>query len=216
MASGPFTSGAARARRAPTSMRQSPRWRRGEAEIDLLYSERHQPRHPGRRGARAALCLDGPAARGAQVVFDNNYRPRLWPSRAEACAVFDRAFSLASTVLITLDDHQLLYGHASLDRSTDRRAGPGARRDRDQARRRTDARARRAARPGWRWRPSGWKRVVDHSRRRATPLAPATCRDELCGASSAEAAAFGNRSRGARDPAPRRGDPAGHARPDEA
>ena len=28
--------------------------------------------------------------------------------------MFDRAFSLASTVLITLDDHQLLYGHASL------------------------------------------------------------------------------------------------------
>lgn len=53
--------------------------------------------------------------RGAAVVFDNNYRPRLWPDRAEARAAFERAFALASVALITADDHQALYGLPSLD-----------------------------------------------------------------------------------------------------
>ena len=37
---------------------------RGRDRPALL--ERHQPRHPGRRGARAALCLDGLAARAGR------------------------------------------------------------------------------------------------------------------------------------------------------
>jgi 2-dehydro-3-deoxygluconokinase len=49
-------------------------------------------------------------ARGAQVVFDNNYRPRLWPDAAVARACFERAFELASVALVTADDHQLLFG----------------------------------------------------------------------------------------------------------
>jgi 2-dehydro-3-deoxygluconokinase len=87
----------------------------GEAALDLLYLS----------GISLAI-LDTAArerlfavmtrlrARGAQVVFDNNYRPRLWASKDEARAWFDRAFALASTALITLDDHQNLYGHATL------------------------------------------------------------------------------------------------------
>jgi len=47
---------------------------------------------------------------GKQVVFDNNYRPRLWPDAATARAVFDRAFSVATMALITADDHQAVYG----------------------------------------------------------------------------------------------------------
>jgi 2-dehydro-3-deoxygluconokinase len=47
---------------------------------------------------------------GAAVIFDNNYRPRLWPDAREARENFDRAFALASTALITDDDHQALYG----------------------------------------------------------------------------------------------------------
>ncbi len=53
--------------------------------------------------------------RGAKVIFDNNYRPRLWPDIAQARACFERAFELASTVLITADDHQLLFGLPTLD-----------------------------------------------------------------------------------------------------
>lgn len=53
--------------------------------------------------------------RGAQVVFDNNYRPRLWPGAAAARAVFERAFAVASLALVTLDDHQLLFGLPDAD-----------------------------------------------------------------------------------------------------
>nr|WP_315245083.1 sugar kinase [uncultured Albidiferax sp.] len=54
-------------------------------------------------------------ARGATVVFDNNYRPRLWASRAEAHAWFDRAYALASIALVTADDEQALRGLATLE-----------------------------------------------------------------------------------------------------
>lgn len=54
-------------------------------------------------------------ARGAQVIFDNNFRPRLWPDRATARAAFERAFSLATIALVTADDHQALMELASLD-----------------------------------------------------------------------------------------------------
>lgn len=48
-------------------------------------------------------------ARGAQVVFDNNYRPRLWPDVATAREAFTRFFGLASIALVTLDDEQALW-----------------------------------------------------------------------------------------------------------
>lgn len=48
--------------------------------------------------------------RGAAVVFDNNYRPRLWPDVSQARDCFARAIGLASIALITADDHQTLLG----------------------------------------------------------------------------------------------------------
>jgi 2-dehydro-3-deoxygluconokinase len=51
-------------------------------------------------------------ARGARVVFDNNYRPRLWADAAEAQAAFGQAYALADIALVTLDDEQLLWGCA--------------------------------------------------------------------------------------------------------
>jgi 2-dehydro-3-deoxygluconokinase len=54
-------------------------------------------------------------ARGAKVVFDNNYRPSLWPDLALARDSFSRAFAVADTALITADDHQALFGFASLE-----------------------------------------------------------------------------------------------------
>ncbi|OYU45614.1 MAG: ketodeoxygluconokinase [Burkholderiales bacterium PBB4] len=53
--------------------------------------------------------------RGATVVFDNNYRPRLWADKAVARTVFGQAFVVASTILITADDHQVLFGFANLE-----------------------------------------------------------------------------------------------------
>lgn len=58
---------------------------------------------------------------GGKVVFDNNYRPRLWPDRAEAQASFERAYALASIALVTADDEQALHGlpdiHAAVARA---------------------------------------------------------------------------------------------------
>jgi 2-dehydro-3-deoxygluconokinase len=51
---------------------------------------------------------------GRQVVFDNNFRPRLWHDVRAARHCCDRALELASTALITADDHQLLHGFPSL------------------------------------------------------------------------------------------------------
>ncbi|MCK7495587.1 MAG: sugar kinase [Comamonadaceae bacterium] len=51
--------------------------------------------------------------RGAQVVFDNNYRPRLWPDVDEARRCFVRAFECSSLALVTADDHQALFGLAT-------------------------------------------------------------------------------------------------------
>jgi 2-dehydro-3-deoxygluconokinase len=48
--------------------------------------------------------------RGARVVFDNNYRPRLWPDNAEARLAYERAWALADIGLATAEDHQALMG----------------------------------------------------------------------------------------------------------
>jgi 2-dehydro-3-deoxygluconokinase len=54
-------------------------------------------------------------AAGKVVAFDNNYRPRLWESVADARYWYGRAFASASIALITADDHQALHGLPSLD-----------------------------------------------------------------------------------------------------
>jgi 2-dehydro-3-deoxygluconokinase len=48
--------------------------------------------------------------RGGQVVFDNNYRPRLWPSASVARESYARSYELASTALITLNDEADVLG----------------------------------------------------------------------------------------------------------
>ena len=57
-------------------------------------------------------------ARGASVIFDNNYRHRLWPSRSEALDCFDRAYRLASIALVTADDEQALRSLLTLAAAT--------------------------------------------------------------------------------------------------
>ncbi len=47
--------------------------------------------------------------RGATVVFDNNYRPRLWGDVAQAREAFTQMYALASIALVTLDDEQALW-----------------------------------------------------------------------------------------------------------
>lgn len=56
--------------------------------------------------------------KGRHVVFDNNYRPRLWHSREVTREVFEQAFSLSTLALITADDHQAVFGLSSLEQAT--------------------------------------------------------------------------------------------------
>ena len=56
-------------------------------------------------------------AQGGCVIFDNNYRPRLWPDASTAQAAYAHALAVSNIALLTLDDEQLLYDDASLDTS---------------------------------------------------------------------------------------------------
>ncbi len=49
-------------------------------------------------------------ARGGRVVFDGNYRPRLWSDAAQAGAVRDEALTCCDIGLPTLEDEMLLAG----------------------------------------------------------------------------------------------------------
>jgi 2-dehydro-3-deoxygluconokinase len=61
---------------------------------------------------RLLAFVRGLRAQGTPVAFDNNYRPRLWSSVAEARAVFEAVMTQASIALVTLDDEAALWGEA--------------------------------------------------------------------------------------------------------
>jgi 2-dehydro-3-deoxygluconokinase len=53
------------------------------------------------------------------VVFDNNFRPKLWPDIQLAQSVYLEALAASHTAMITLDDHQAVFELASLDEALD-------------------------------------------------------------------------------------------------
>lgn len=59
--------------------------------------------------------LNRAKSNGCRVVFDNNFRPKLWPDREIAKSVYLEAFASCHTALITLDDHQAVFECTSLD-----------------------------------------------------------------------------------------------------
>jgi 2-dehydro-3-deoxygluconokinase len=63
--------------------------------------------------ARLLAALAECRAAGGRIVFDNNYRPRLWKDSAEAAASYREVLALTEIALLTLDDETLLYGPAS-------------------------------------------------------------------------------------------------------
>ena len=65
--------------------------------------------------ARAVLLqtLADARDRGARVAFDTNFRPRGWPDRAVAHAMYAQMYELADIVLASTEDLGLLYGEAS-------------------------------------------------------------------------------------------------------
>lgn len=58
-------------------------------------------------------------AQGCQLVFDANYRAKLWLSHEEAAAACLELYSLADLVLSGLDDQRALFGHDRLEQACD-------------------------------------------------------------------------------------------------
>lgn len=63
---------------------------------------------------RLFALLNTAKLNGKRVVFDNNFRPKLWPDRKLAQTVYLEAFDCSHTAMITLDDHQAVFECASL------------------------------------------------------------------------------------------------------
>lgn len=49
-------------------------------------------------------------ANGGKVIFDNNYRPRLWASKEETQRVYQQMLACTDIAFLTLDDEDLLWG----------------------------------------------------------------------------------------------------------
>lgn len=52
---------------------------------------------------------------GGRVVFDNNYRPRLWTSREETQSCYQTMLQLTDIAFLTLDDETELWGEESIE-----------------------------------------------------------------------------------------------------
>ena len=49
-------------------------------------------------------------ANGGKVIFDNNYRPRLWSSKEETQRVYQQMLACTDIAFLTLDDEDALWG----------------------------------------------------------------------------------------------------------
>ena len=65
-------------------------------------------------------------AEGGRVIFDNNYRPRLWADRASAQSAYRAMLSCTDIAFLTLDDEHLLWGEQPLEEVIARTREAGA------------------------------------------------------------------------------------------
>jgi 2-dehydro-3-deoxygluconokinase len=139
---------------------------------------------------RALTLMTRMRAAGKLVAFDNNFRPRLWDSVADARYWYQRAFAAASVALITADDHQALLGLPDLAAAVAAaQALPVA-----------EIAIKRGALPTVIGGAGSWQEVATESVQRVVDttaagdsFAAGYLSRRLNGAAAAEAAAFGNR-----------------------
>ncbi len=129
-------------------------------------------------------------ANGKVVAFDNNFRPRLWDSVADARYWYGRAFAAASVALITADDHQALHGLPDLASAVSAA----------QALPMDEIAIKRGALPAIVGGDGGWQEVATEAVPRVVDttaagdsFAAGYLSQRLRGAAPAEAATFGNR-----------------------
>lgn len=64
-------------------------------------------------------------ANGGQVIFDNNYRPRLWASQQETQQVYQQMLECTDIAFLTLDDEDALWGEKPVEEVISRTQAAG-------------------------------------------------------------------------------------------
>lgn len=75
--------------------------------------------------ARLMTLLAECRGNGGKVIFDNNYRPRLWQSREEAQQTYATMLACTDIAFLTLDDETLLWGEATIEQVVARTLAAG-------------------------------------------------------------------------------------------
>ena len=52
---------------------------------------------------------------GAKIIFDNNYRPKLWENAHIAAQIYSEVLALTDIALLTIDDEAMIYGAEDCD-----------------------------------------------------------------------------------------------------
>jgi 2-dehydro-3-deoxygluconokinase len=85
-------------------------------DYDVLYFSGVTLAVLGEQGrARLLEVLEAARLSDTLIVFDNNYRPRLWESVEQARAAYRQVLPQVDMALLTLDDEQALFGHADAE-----------------------------------------------------------------------------------------------------
>lgn len=69
---------------------------------------------------RLLKLLQACRANGGKVIFDNNYRPRLWQSKDETQEAYRDMLACTDIAFLTLDDEDMLWGEKPLEQVIDR------------------------------------------------------------------------------------------------
>lgn len=64
---------------------------------------------------RLMTLLQACRSRGGKVIFDNNYRPRLWSGKEKTQSAYNAILSCTDIAFLTLDDEDLLWGKKPYD-----------------------------------------------------------------------------------------------------
>ncbi|WP_263064042.1 2-dehydro-3-deoxygluconokinase [Dickeya dadantii] len=75
--------------------------------------------------ARLLTVLRACRANGGKVIFDNNYRPRLWQSKEETRQSYSDMLTCTDIAFLTLDDEDMLWGELPVDEVLKRTHGAG-------------------------------------------------------------------------------------------
>ncbi|WP_153448866.1 2-dehydro-3-deoxygluconokinase [Vibrio algicola] len=59
-------------------------------------------------------------SKGCKIAFDNNYRPALWETKAQAQQAYNTMLKLTDIAFLTYDDEEMLYGDTSEQQAIDR------------------------------------------------------------------------------------------------